>query len=168
MCTNNQRGVEKLGCIVVSRHDQESHPDLVPSDDSSFNRGVTKYCRYVISRTENKLPRSHSAIEIPRVPIATLKRDSRKGAFIASTESLHHFINPVGIENSSHSRQKLPLFPDSRDDSRELTYSGPDLSDVVGSNNAIRFVSLSLSFSFSLSSLHTIFNGKGFALICPV
>ncbi|KAL0115423.1 hypothetical protein PUN28_010739 [Cardiocondyla obscurior] len=66
-----------------------------PPCDSSFNRAATKYCRYVISR----------------------RKINYHGAFIASAESLHHFINPVGIENSSHSRQKLPLFPDSRDDS---------------------------------------------------
>lgn len=41
---------QKLGRIVGYDTIEESRSDLVLSDDSSFNRDATKYCRYVISR----------------------------------------------------------------------------------------------------------------------
>ena len=114
---------------------------------------------------ENKLPRSSRTIEILRVSIATSKRDSRKGAFIASAESLYYFINPVGIENSSHSRQKLPLFPDSRDDSCEWTYLGSRPIGCCGSNNAIHFFSFSISLSLCQSLVRFLVRKASFPFI---
>jgi len=86
-----------------ARRDTRIATDSRRPCDSSFNRGRDKVLSLCNIGAENKLLRS------PRYrdssgSIATSKRDSRKGAFIASAESLHYFINPVGIENSSQQR----------------------------------------------------------------
>lgn len=85
-----------------ARQNEGSHDRLAEAIALSHHlltQARTKYCRYVISRREINYS-GHTGIEIPRVSYAASKRDSRKGAFIAS-ESLHYFISPVGIENSS-------------------------------------------------------------------
>jgi len=83
-----------------ARRDTRIATDSRHPYDSSFNRGRDKVLSLCNIGAENKLLRSLRYRDSSG-SIATSKRDSRKGAFIASAESLHYFINPVGIENSS-------------------------------------------------------------------